>query len=374
MGSGASGSRVRHEVVLPEPRGNRSTRRATTLAAASLLLSFLLSLAALEGSLRVYHRLKEWRELRALPPVEARVLIPSSDPELIFEWNPGWKSDGFSVNSHGMPDREVSVEKPPGTFRIAAIGDSISANFGHRPRPEIYLNVLGRRLDREDWRGTRFEMLNFGVNGYGLLQSVRLLETRVLRFSPDLVIAQLCLNDPYPSSTPYAPLAPAGPSRLWSFVFRRLAPDRFWAASFGDYLHDDAGIRNLERGFAQLAKRARGGPPILAVLFPYLNAPAYDAWGFERLHETYRKAAREAGVPLLDLYRPLRDAGVVGSHPYPSDPIHPGREGHEIAASEILAELDRLGWLPGTAATAGGAATPTRRESTRLGLDRSSGR
>lgn len=307
----------------------------------------------LEGSLHVYHRLKEWRELRALPPVETRAAIPSADPELIFEWNPGWQEPGFSVNSHGMPDREVDLEKAPGSFRIAVVGDSISANFRHRPRPEIYLNVLGRTLDQQTARGVRFELLNFGVNGYGIQQSVRMLETRVLRFSPDVVIVQLCLNDPYPSNSPYTNSAPVGPSRLWNFVFRRLAPDRFWAASFVGYLHDDAGVENVRRGFARLAEIARSGPPILAVLFPYLYAPAYDAWGFERFHEIYRRVARENGVPLLDLYEPLRRAGVVGNERYPADPIHPGREGHEIAAGGILAELEGLGWLPGVDGSSG---------------------
>jgi lysophospholipase L1-like esterase len=340
----------------------------------SLLLSFLLSLAVLEGALHAYHRLKDWREQRALPPVSARAAIPSPDAELIFEWNPGWREDGFSVNSDGMPDREISLQKLPGTFRIAAVGDSISANFRHRPRPEIYLNLLGRELDQEIWRGARFEMLNFGVNGYGVEQDVRMLETRVQRFSPDVVIAQLCLNDPYPSNSPYTRSAPFGPSRLWNFVFRRLSPDRFWAASFVDYLYDDEGIQNVERGMTRLAEIARGSLRILPVLFPYLYAPAYDAWGFQRLHEIYRRAAERAGLPLLDLYRPLRRAGVVEFRRYPADPIHPGREGHEIAAREILAALDALEWLPGARVVDGGVAKPEAGEPVGLETRRSSRR
>jgi lysophospholipase L1-like esterase len=172
-----------------------------------------------------------------------------------------------------------------------------------------------------------------------------MLETRALSFSPDLVVAQLSLNDPYPSNTPYALLAPEGPSRLWDFVFRRLAPDHFWAMFLVGHLYDEPGIANVRRGIARLAHIAHRGPPMLAVLFPYLYAPAYDAWGFERFHEVYRQAAREAGLPLLDLLEPFRRAGAIGSQS--GDPIHPGREGHEIAAAEIRNALDRLGLLPG---------------------------
>jgi hypothetical protein len=196
--------------------------RHALLAAASVAISLLLSLVVLEAALRVYHVAKAWREDHSLPPLAARALVPSADPDLIYEWNPGWSTNGFSVNSRGMPDDEVELEKPPGVFRIAFVGDSISANFGHRPRPEIYLNVLAHKLDREARGGLRFEALNFGVNGYSILQSARMLEARVLPFAPDLAIAQLCLNDPYPSTSSYARMVPPGLSRLCNFLFLRL--------------------------------------------------------------------------------------------------------------------------------------------------------
>jgi lysophospholipase L1-like esterase len=321
-------------------------QRKILLAGASVLISLLLSLGVLELGLRVKHRLSQWRDWRALPPVAARALIPSQDPELIFEWNPGFNRDGFSVNSFGMADREIALEKPEGAFRIAVVGDSLTANFGHVPRPEIYLNVLGRRLDDGTRGDVRFEMLNFGVNAYGVTQSVRRLETFALRFAPDLVIAQLCLNDPYPSNTAYTELVPTGPSRLWNFVFRRIAPDRFWTWAYVETAYGEVGVANLKRGIARLAELGRQGPPILAVLFPYLYPPAYDQWGLERFHEIFRQAAREAGLPLLDLYESFRRAGFISAPPFPADPIHPGSEAHALAAAEIEGKLDALGFLP----------------------------
>ena len=357
------------------PFHHRSARRrAALLAGASIALSLMLSLAVLEAVLRVYHHVKVWRENRALPPVAARAAIPSRDPELIFEMNPGWSGDGFSVNSFGMADDEVALEKPPGVFRIAFVGDSISANFGLRPRPEIYLNVLARRLDGEARGGLRFEALNFGVNAYSLLQSARMLETRALQFAPDLAVAQLCLNDPYPSPTPYALLTPSGPSRLWNFLFRRLAPDRFWAWAFVEANYDGAGMANVKRGIARFAEIARKGPPVVAVLFPYLYAPAYDEWGFERFHAYYRETAREAGLPLLDLYPAFRRAGVIRGLSENRDAIHPDREAHELAGAEILAHLDRLGMLPKKESSASPVSENAGAEGSRLGKAVESGR
>jgi lysophospholipase L1-like esterase len=321
-------------------------KRKILLACASLLISLLLSLAVLELGLRAKQRFSLWREWRALPPLAERALIPSQDPELIFEWNPGFNRDGFSVNSFGMADREVALAKPAGAFRIAVVGDSVTANFGIIPRPEIYLNVLANQLDRETSRGVRFEALNFGVNAFSLAQSVRMLESRVQRFAPDLVIAQLCLNDPYPSSNQYAQLVPAGASQLWNFLHLRLARDRFWGWAYVEANYDEAGIASVKRGIARLAELSRRGAPILAVLFPYLYPPAYDQWGFERFHEIFRREARNAGLPLLDLYQPFRRAGFISAPPVPADPIHPGPEAHAFAAREIAARLDELRLLP----------------------------
>jgi lysophospholipase L1-like esterase len=311
-----------------------------------VLLSTSLALLLAEGALRVYHALKDAREIRALPPVPERALVPSADPERLYEWNPGWSRAGFSINSLGLADDETSLEKPAGVFRIAFVGDSITANFQLLPRPEIYANELERLLNADPARGRSFESLNFGVNGYAILQNVQVLRTRVRAFEPDLVVFQLCLNDPHSGATAYGGDAPIGRSRLWNFVFRRLDPVRYWGWFFVDRHYDASGVENVRKGMLAIGEEARRGPPVLAVLFPYLYAPAYERWGYARYHEPYREAAREAGVPLLDLYEAFREAGFVGLRPYPADPIHPDREAHALAARRIAERLDEIGWLP----------------------------
>jgi len=314
--------------------------------AVTLLLALLCALLILEGGLRVYHRAKHAYQAYTLPPVAVRALVPSADPELIYEWNPGWSKGEFSVNEYAMADRRVSLEKPEGVFRIAFLGDSITASFELLSQSETYVAALRAALEREPVGIPRVETLNFAVNGYSLLQSARMLETRALRFDPDLVILQLCLNDPHPSPSAYTTGEPTSPSRLWNFIERRIAPDRFWASWFVGNNYDAQGIENLERGFQRVSDVARGGPHVLAVLFPYLYAPAYSHWSLERYHALYREAAAAAGVAFLDLYEPFRDAGLITARPQPADPIHPNAEAHAFAATRIMAELDRLGYLP----------------------------
>lgn len=311
------------------------------LAGASLILM----LGSLEAGLLLYHWTKVQLEIRRLPPVSARALVPSQDPELIYEFNPGFVEDGFSVNSLGMPDEEVRVDAPEAGFRIAFVGDSISANFGHRPRHEIYLERIAAELSRKLPDSTRVESLNLGVNGYGIRQLVRMARTRALALQPDVLVAQLCLNDPYPSNTAYVREAPRPPLRLWTFILLRLWPERYWAEFYVRWRHDQEGWRRIREGLTGLAEIDRAGTPVVAVLFPYLYAPGYDQWQFAEIHREYEALAEELDLRFVDLRPVFEEAGLI-QNVWPVDPIHPDAEGHRVAGQEILRRLEQWGLLP----------------------------
>jgi O-antigen/teichoic acid export membrane protein/lysophospholipase L1-like esterase len=315
--------------------------RSTAIALAAVL-AFLV---ALEGGLRVYHATKAWRARRALPPVRERCLIPSDDPQLLYELNPGWTDGGFSVNSHGMADRELTVERPPGVLRVAFLGDSITCGFRIIPRRDLYLSRLEELLAARAGAGRGVQCLNFGVNGYGALQELHVARTRARRFDPQVIVAQLCLNDPYPTETDYADLAPSHPLRTYDFLFRRLDPPRFWAYRFVMRTHDEAGRRHLRAALQGLGALGRQGPPVLAVLFPYLHRPAYASWGFAGYHAEFHRAAEAAGLPFLDLYDRFTAEGLIDDR-WPKDPVHPDARGHRVAARAILDEMDRRRLLP----------------------------
>ncbi|MCA9511520.1 MAG: hypothetical protein KC560_12500, partial [Myxococcales bacterium] len=98
-------------------------------------------------------------------------------------------------------------------------------------------------------------------------------------------------------------------------------------------LWDAEGWRHIETGLAGFARLA-GDRPLLAVLFPVLDARAYAEDGVGDIHAGIAERARAAGVPLLDLYEPFVRGGELDPPP-PLDIIHPGPSGHRIAAVEI---------------------------------------
>jgi GDSL-like Lipase/Acylhydrolase family len=110
----------------------------------------------------------------------------------------GWQY--VEMNSHGYRGREWSVEKPSGTYRIAVLGDSFAEAF-QLPEERTFAARTEQGLNRQCGPGRRFEVLNFGVAGFGTGQELETLRLRVLRFQPDLVLLYFYgSNDVYDNS------------------------------------------------------------------------------------------------------------------------------------------------------------------------------
>jgi len=101
------------------------------------------------------------------------------------------------INDQGMrDDREISVRKPVGVYRIAILGDSYAEAF-QVDVEHTFWRKLERMLNACRYApDQRIEVLNFGVSGYSTAQELVALRTRVRRFEPDLVLlAFLSGND-----------------------------------------------------------------------------------------------------------------------------------------------------------------------------------
>ncbi len=98
---------------------------------------------------------------------------------------PGAKSRRIEINSDGWRGPEVALERPPGTYRIALLGDSYIEAF-EVPFEETVGEVIERRLS--NLRGSPVEVLNFGQGGSGTTQELLTLQHEVWKYSPDLVL------------------------------------------------------------------------------------------------------------------------------------------------------------------------------------------
>lgn len=161
-------------------------------------------------------------------------------------------------NSLGMRDREIGA-KTAGARRIAVLGDSFTWGVGAADG-ERFTEVL-HEIEPS------FEVLNFGVSGYGTVQESLQLD-RVLALRPDALVVAFCLgNDPVDNVSPFrynyhkptAELDERGQIRIvgYPLVKSDSFGDRLWGA--GSYSHTIGFVSQLlRRREEKAAMKARG--------------------------------------------------------------------------------------------------------------------
>jgi hypothetical protein len=104
----------------------------------------------------------------------------------------------WRTNSYGhVSDVEYPRHKPPGEYRIAVIGDSMTANTENNVR---WTEVVERRLNAApEWRafvgGRSTRVINFGVHMMGIVQFAAMARYHVVDFDPDLIIVNFISDD-----------------------------------------------------------------------------------------------------------------------------------------------------------------------------------
>lgn len=153
----------------------RTTRNGILLGIGSGLATLLLLELLLRAAGIAYPY------FRQVDPVTGYALRPHAE---------GWSRDEgnayVTINGFGMRNREVTVAKPPHTLRIAVLGDSFMEGV-QVADDEVFAAVLERELGA-CMPDKRIEVLNFGVSGFGTAQQLLLLQDRVWKFEPDIIL------------------------------------------------------------------------------------------------------------------------------------------------------------------------------------------
>lgn len=89
------------------------------------------------------------------------------------------------VNSHGFRGPDFSVTKAAGVKRCVFLGDSNTFGMGVEG-DETYVHRVSRWLQTA--KDTKWEIINTATPGYSSFQMLKMLETRVAAFRPDIVV------------------------------------------------------------------------------------------------------------------------------------------------------------------------------------------
>ena len=100
--------------------------------------------------------------------------------DYLWDWEKQWDGDFYTVssdavgwppheefNGDGLRDRAHPVEKAEGTWRVVALGDSVTMGAGIQPQ-EAYPQALQAILDAA---GRRVEVLNVALPGWSTRQA-----------------------------------------------------------------------------------------------------------------------------------------------------------------------------------------------------------
>lgn len=116
-----------------------------------------------------------------------RINMPNPHGTGSFRLKPNFyykdKEITIQTNSHGMRWREVSINNSAGRKRIAFAGDSFTFGCWVAQTKNTFVGIVDSQLDSK-----KFEILNFGVAGYGL-DDIRLqVEEEMLKFRPAYIV------------------------------------------------------------------------------------------------------------------------------------------------------------------------------------------
>jgi HEAT repeat protein len=275
----------------------------------------LLSSALVLGGLELLARLFEKPSPAAAPVAE-----------YIWDWREKMEGDFYvirseaigwppweEINGDGLRDRTHPLEKPPGSYRLVALGDSVTLGAGIEPA-QAYPQVLERIL----WHaGRRVEVMNVALWGWSTRQERLAYQRIARRYRPDQVLLAVCLND-----IPELQNNLARPPAWLQALFRRSALVRRVVDAPGreiqnvEQLFTDSEAPRVREAmrlfFAEVlalrdeAKKDGGALSLAVFPFRFQVAPGAPAPTAQREIEEF---SRREGIPFLDLLPVLQPLG-----------------------------------------------------------------
>ncbi len=310
-----------------------------------ILVSLLMAALLLEAALRVaYHHsldfsMEMWKYATQLKRTDP-------NPNLSFTNRPYGHAflmgQDVQISSQGLRDREFSLQKPPGTYRIMMLGDSTTFGWGVAAN-DTASKVLERELTAAHLPGyDRFEVLNTGVGNYDTVQEMTYYKTAGRNFHPDLVVLVYFINDPEP--VPVQRQIPfmdrsylvAYVQNRWDGVLRRIGTRPDWRAYYAS-LYDDnkPGFQACKAALRELASLTRADHAKLVVaLLPELHQINRD-YPFTAAHQKITNIVQAENVPVVELIEGLRNHGPEETLWITPLDDHPNAKANRFIAAQL---------------------------------------
>lgn len=279
------------------------------------LISIVLILAVAEVVMRFAWQMGGW--------VKRPIYRKSSNPYLRYELVAGANEERIRINSGGFRGPEYSFKKPAGTFRILMLGDSETFSYLLEEKDSL-ASQLETLLNKKP-SDKRYEVLNFGVEGYCTLQELEQLKVKGLKYEPDLIILNYCMNDPEPGEYYFSD----------TFLMRHSALVRYFSFSFKKaYIKKERKRKNINTEIDN---------------YYYYYQPKYFLPAKNAILEM-ASIAQTRGGKLVVVIFPVSSLMVKNfKDDYPYKPMHQiiaSIPSKSIVFIELIDEFNRLGLTP----------------------------
>ncbi len=247
------------------------------------------------------------------------------------------------TNSLGMPNPEYGYQKPPHTRRIALLGDSLSVG----PFGQDYVALLEARLNQANTTPDtqRFEILNFSVYGYNILQMMDVALYVAPKFHPDVYLVALThiqaggkkastglhlarlklegIDPKYEFLRQIDARAGLQPSDHMNALMRKLTPFHFQITQWAlEQIRDHA---------------AAEGAQMVVVLVPAPIPAGVEAQAFDDILPTVGRV----GVPVIDLRDTFKSKSVANLQVEYGVDVHPNARGHEMIFESLYQAIQQ---------------------------------
>jgi hypothetical protein len=250
--------------------------------------------------------------------------------------------DGWTItaNSFGMRDKEYSIAKPEGVYRIAILGASFEMGSG--VAQDSSFEALLEQILNDSLSPQKIEVLNFAVGGYHLPQLVWVAENKLPPFQPDLVLCFVHPADIARTSDYMANLVRNGIDlhypELYQIRKEAGAEQRMDAKvlvnRFYPYSSRIANWSIFRIREASDSMHAKFGMVYIPSFAKESDADFYRNMFTTPAEEVYPGLPKPLFFDLADIF-----AGREEHFQLTKDPTHPNSKGHQLIAEELGRQL-----------------------------------
>jgi GDSL-like Lipase/Acylhydrolase family len=255
-----------------------------------------------------------------------------------------WNGNVFQTNSLGYRSPEVSVKKPPGTYRILVFGSSNTMGYGVN-NSEIYTVLLERWLNERAGRPGSVEVVNLAVSGDSPSRRLYRMQQDAERLSPDWIVIDVSFFDSWLENRHIQAVIERKLPIPFPFIEQAIQRTgaKGWVSfdEFSETLRSETERVLGEVCAAWAAESRRLGVPMALIVLP--RSDSKDQW--KRLRGVIHSNADLNGLDCLDISNAF-DGLRVESFRISEWDKHTSAGGHRAIFEAIRDALIARGGLP----------------------------